>query len=260
MQGTGNVFLRVRDLLADLEVSISGHKYLTPWERTRLLERQTSGVFDLIRLGLRITIRPFIRTMLLASALLAIGWSLDWLIGDAHVPFRPDIQVVFLLLFSLALHAFQLPSHAVLTGLNSEHVAKSSAKIIEAISDMTDFDIVREGVEAVQAACSERLRRIQWFLGILWAAIVWYATNTVLKETLPAAERSENILPVAMCSVVLLLAWILFSSYSTASRMVSLTIDFAFLDASSLLQKRDNQISQRVEMENDSAKAQLVDA
>jgi len=260
MLGKCNVFVRVRDLLADLEVSISGHKYLTPWERTRLLERQTSGVFNLIRLGLRITIRPFIRTMLLASALLALGWGLGWLIGDAHVPFRPDIGVVFLFLSSLALHAFQLPSQAALTGLNSDLMAQCSSKIIEAVSDKTDFDLVHEGVKAVQAACSERLRRIQWSLGILGAAIVWYATNTVLKETLPPPERIESILPVALCCVVLLSAWVLFSSYSTASRMVSLTIDFAFLDASSLLQRSDDQITQQVDKVSDGIGSQLVDA
>lgn len=233
------VFEQVKEVMAEVEMCVVGHKYITPWERTRNLERETSGVFDFVRRGLGLIVKPVVKALMLSAAILGSGLLLEFLFPGAS---RPPLSagIPFWLLLALALVAFRPPSHAALAGITKTQV-EAAAKLVEQFSNSTEtLTALRSGVAIAQDVCKERIKRLHWMLGAVWAGIAWYATNTVFKTEV--INESHDVSILAACTILLFLAGCGFACYTASTRIVSQTLDFAFLQVEFTLTQRSRAI------------------
>lgn len=220
------VFEQVKKVMAEVEMHVVGHTYITPWERTRDLERQTSGIFDFVRRGLGLIIRPVVKALVLSAVILGSGLLLEVLFPGASKP-PLSAGVPFWLLLALALVAFRPPSHAALVGMTRAQVV-ATVKLIEKFANSPEaLTALRNGVAIIQEVSKERLKRIQWMLGAVWAGIAWYATNTIFKTGVTTVPQDISIL--AACAILLFLAGCGLACYMASVRIVYQTLDFAFL-------------------------------
>lgn len=128
---------------------------------------------------------------------------------------------------------FGLPSGLVARSVNDEHVSRLAAFITLKSSSELQSRALRDGVEKIDAMAQQRLSAITWVLGLLWAFLVWVASNWVFAPNVSASIRNT----AASYGLGGLLAFAIFlaafTSYREAQRKLSQTIAFAFLEANS---------------------------
>jgi len=125
---------------------------------------------------------------------------------------------------------FGLPSVAGTSGVKTERVTKVANSLASLVSNDIELQSIKEGVDLIRKLSLERVTRINWALGIAWAAIFWFYTSQVFQSTLAPKVVSDHI----GLSFPFVLAFGFFGAgalcYEEAVKVLYQTIDFALLE------------------------------
>lgn len=212
-------------LLHEIEQIVVDAKYGQQGARGTAMDRIFLGTPSFLKLGARN----------LASS---VFW---WLIGTALflVPMRifgrPGLEDYLSSFVAAATVSgvailFGLPSGFTSTSITSKKVLAASQAITDHVKCSGDLDALKDILDVHKTWCQERNRRLSVALGIAWAVIFWYVTNTVLRAPAP------NVSAVTKYGFAMLLATFMtlglaMAFYDAACRMLFQTIDVAFIEA-----------------------------
>lgn len=128
---------------------------------------------------------------------------------------------------------FGLPSVAGTSGTLQKRIAKVADSLATLVNNEIELEMVKDGVDLIRSQSLERVTRINWVLGIAWAAIFWFYTSQVFQSSLDAKVVSAHI----GLSLPFVLSFGFFGlgalCYADAVKVLYQTIDFAFLDVKS---------------------------
>ena len=145
---------------------------------------------------------------------------------DANL-FWPSVWMASMVL------TFGLPSVAGTSGTKAESVRKVADSPAFSASNTADLQALKDGVELIRKQSLERVTRINWVLGIAWAAIFWFYTSQVFQSALAPKVISDHI----GLSLPFVFAFGIFGAgalcYEEAVKVLYQTIDFAFLEVKS---------------------------
>jgi hypothetical protein len=126
---------------------------------------------------------------------------------------------------------FRLPSRSIRLGIRPPQVASLAAHIHAIAADEATIKLLQSGVAALDSAAHQRITRINWALGIGWAGLVWAASHWVFTTDVSDALRQEAMPRLFGSFLIFLFFGIGAMCYEANVRMVTQTIDFAFLQA-----------------------------
>ncbi|MGH8159695.1 MAG: hypothetical protein ACREPQ_16375 [Rhodanobacter sp.] len=151
--------------------------------------------------------------------------------GEASTsPQNDQIAWYFGMIIGAGLVAFNVPSRSSTTGVKDKQV-QILAESLRSMS-VAEVSTLQASCNLFKASVEERIRRLNWMLGILWAGITWYGTNLVLRPEIPEVERNHGASVVFAYLVIFAFSGVVLLSYSAACRILFQTIAFAFIETS----------------------------
>lgn len=218
-----DIFERSRQLVYDAEHIVLGGK--PPVSRNRL-----HRCIDVVLVGpwfVLVGVQQNLKRLAVMACIAGLFYALMRVFGpNQNVSvFWPAVWMASMVL------TFGLPSIAGTSGVKTERVG-SVARCLEAMApNLVEMQRVKEGVDLIRKQSLERITRVNWALGIAWAAVCWFYTNQVFQSNLAPKVVSDHI----GLSLPFLFAFGFFGlgalCYEEAVKALYQTIDFAFLEA-----------------------------
>ena len=128
---------------------------------------------------------------------------------------------------------FRIPSSGTLHGINRSSVQSLAVKVRELCPTEEMLGALKENLGSLSEVSAKHGTRLQAFLGIYWAGLVWVVVNWVLSPTMSQAARNGAAGWAFVGAFFFVFAGIATIGYATASRIFWQTVELALSEVSS---------------------------
>jgi len=220
-------------VVREAERFVLGTKIHNVW---RPLESTVDAVVHVVMfivVGFQRRFQGFIFGLVLIPVWRGILWMLASIINRiSGAPHSPEPGWIVAAVLAAGSIIFALPSRTACAGVLPSHIEKLAAHIQLKAPDEGRLKSLQSGVAVIDAVGAQRITRMNWFLGLCWAGLIWVTSHWVLATEVPNPMRQEAANYVCVGLLIFLFIGLTVACYETAARMVKQTIDFAFLQAS----------------------------
>jgi len=125
---------------------------------------------------------------------------------------------------------FGLPTRTVLAGVSEEPIQRVSDGIQLQVKSLDALDRLSSGVQLVKLHATERLGRLNVFVGVVWGALFWFVSARVLSPNVSSEALLVSVPWVLILGLIFCLLLVAAVSYAAAVRAVFQTLDFALIE------------------------------
>jgi hypothetical protein len=228
-----SIFKMTISLIREAESLVLGRKFNPRWRWARVIIDDVLHVPWFMFAGMHVMLSAIRR----ALVLIPIWWCVLYLSalmsgGDAAT-LHSGISWLVAALLALGSMLFSLPSSTTARGVQDHHISELTRYLESVAPDEHTSILLQACMEKIETAGTYRLSIFGWALGLYWAALLWLLSNWVVAQDASSSLREGAISYGFVALLVFLFFAVGYASYREASRMVSQTIAFAFLELQS---------------------------
>lgn len=177
------------------------------------------------------------------AVMMPVWWVLItlamWVFGDAHTQvFLMHQGWIVAGVLATSSILFPLPSRSTQHGVISSQVDAVAAHILSIAADKATIELIQKGVASIDATGTQRITRLNWFLGLFWGGLGWATARWILASNVPAATQHQALPVILGSSLAFVFIALGSTSYEVAVRTLKQTVEFAFLQALDAVEKQ----------------------